>query len=102
MSAAPLGKPASSRQPPGQVIQARQQLGPSGGINFGSTGWYRTEGVSGYNAFEAGLQYTGGRTSLLVAYTYSKSMDDSSAATEQVMPFDPGLEWALSAFNVTQ
>jgi hypothetical protein len=85
----------------GQVIEARQQLGPSGGVNFGSTGWYRTEGTSGYNAFEAGLQYTGGRTSILVAYTYSKSMDDSSAATEQVMPFDPGLEWALSAFNVT-
>jgi hypothetical protein len=29
-------------------------------------------------------------------------MDDSSSATEQVMPFKPGMEWALSAFNVTQ
>ena len=86
----------------GQVIEARQELGPSGGINFGSTGWYRTMGASSYNALEAGLQYTGGRTSILVAYTYSKSMDDSSAATEQVQPFDPGLEWALSAFNITQ
>jgi hypothetical protein len=86
----------------GQVIQARQQLGPSGGTNFGSTGWYRTMGGSSYNALESSLQYSGGRTSILVAYTYSKSMDDSSAATEQVMPFNPGLEWALSAFNVTQ
>ncbi len=86
----------------GQVIQARQQLGPSGGTNFGSTGWYRTMGGSSYNALESSLQYSGGRTSILVAYTYSKSMDDSSAATEQVMPLNPGLEWALSAFNVTQ
>lgn len=85
----------------GQVIEARQQLGPSGGVNFGSTGWYRTMGASSYNALESSLQYTGGRTSLLVAYTYSKSMDDSSGVKEQVMPFNPGLEWALSAFNVT-
>ncbi len=84
------------------MIQARQQLGPSGGINFGSTGWYRTMGGSSYNALEGSLQYTSGRTSILVAYTYSKAMDDSSAVTEQVQPFDPGLEWALSAFNVTQ
>jgi hypothetical protein len=27
-------------------------------------------------------------------------MDDSSAVTEQVMPLNPKLEWALSAFNV--
>ena len=28
----------------GQTVEARQQLGPSGGVNFGSTGWYRTMG----------------------------------------------------------
>jgi hypothetical protein len=86
----------------GQTIETRQQLGPNGGVNFGSTGWYRTMGGSSYNALEASLQYTGGRTSILVSYTYSKALDDSSAATEQVMPFNPGLEWALSAFNVKQ
>ncbi len=85
----------------GQAIQARQQLGPSGGVNFGSLAWFRTLGASSYNALEATVKYSSGRTSLLGAYTYSKSMDDSSSDTEQVMPFDPGLEWALSAFNVT-
>ena len=85
----------------GQTVEARQQLGPSGGVNFGSTGWYRTMGSSAYNALEGSLQYTAGRTSVLVSYTYSKSLDNSSAATEQIQPFDPGLEWALSAFNVT-
>lgn len=85
----------------GQVIQARQQLGPNGGTNFGSTGWYRTMGASAYNSLQASLQYNEGRTSILVAYTYSKSMDDSSSATEEVFPFDPGRLWALSAFNVT-
>lgn len=85
----------------GQTVEPRQQLGSSGGINFGSDGWYRTMGASAYNALESSLQYTGGRTTVLVSYTYSKAMDDSSAATEQVMPLDPKLEWALSAFNVT-
>jgi hypothetical protein len=29
-------------------------------------------------------------------------MDNSSSATEQVMPYDPALEWGLSAFNGKQ
>ncbi|MGH2510778.1 MAG: TonB-dependent receptor, partial [Ktedonobacteraceae bacterium] len=81
----------------GQVIRARQQLS----AHFGSTGWYRTAGTSNYNALEGSLQYSSGRSSLLVAYTYGKSMDDSSSPTEGVYPFDPMKEYALSAFNVT-
>lgn len=84
----------------GQVIEARQQLGLNGGVNIGSTGWFRTMGSSAYHALEATFRYTHGPTSILAAYTYGKAMDDSSSATEQVMPFKPGLEWALSAFNV--
>lgn len=83
----------------GQTVQPRQQLGAAG-LNFGSTGWYRTMGASSYNALEASLQYTKNRTAVLVAYTFGKSMDDSSAPTEQVMPFNPRMEWALSAFDV--
>ena len=84
----------------GQVIQARQQLGPSGGSNFGSDGWFRTMGSSAFNALEVNLHYTRGRTTALAAYTWGKAMDNSSSATEQVMPLNPGLEWGLSAFNV--
>jgi hypothetical protein len=84
-----------------QVIQARQQLGPNGGTTFGSLGWYRTMGSSSYNALEGSLKFTANRTTVLAAYTYSKSLDNSSAPTEQIMPLNPGLEWALSAFNVT-
>jgi hypothetical protein len=86
----------------GQVIQARQQLGPLGGSNFGSDGWYRTMGSSSFNALEASLHYSRGRTTALAAYTWGKAMDNSSSATEQVMPVSPSLEWGLSAFNVTQ
>jgi hypothetical protein len=86
----------------GQVIEARQQLGPNGGTDFGSTGWFRTMGSSAYHALEATLHYSKGENSVLAGYTFSKAMDDSSSATEQVMPFDPSLEWGLSAFNIKQ
>lgn len=85
----------------GQVIQARQQLGPNGGSNFGSNGWYRTMGNSSYNALEVSLRHTTGRLTLLGAYTYSKSMDNSSSPTEQPMPFNPSQSKALSAFDLT-
>lgn len=81
----------------GQTVVPRQRLG----ANFGSDGWWSTEGVSSYNALEASVQYNHGRTAILASYTYSKGMDDASAMTEQVQPFNPSLEWALSAFNVS-
>ena len=97
----PFGETGVFTTASNQTIEARQQLGPQGGTQFGSLGWYRTLGSSSYNALEGSLQYSAKRTTILAAYTYSKSLDVSSAATEQVMPFNPGLERALSAFNVT-
>lgn len=85
----------------GQVIQARQQLGPTGGSDFGSTGWFRTLGNSSYNSLAVTVRHTTGRLTLLGAYTYSKSMDNASTPTDQVYPFDPGRSKALSAFDLT-
>jgi len=85
----------------GQVIEARQELGPNGGTNFGSNGYYRTAGNSTYNALEVSLRRTVGSMSLLGSYTYSKSMDQSSSGIDQVNPFDPSLSRALSDFDMT-
>jgi hypothetical protein len=98
----PNGETGTFTTAAGQTVEVRQQLGPMGGVNFGSTGWYRTMGGSSYNALESSMQFSHGGSSVLLAYTFSKSLDDSSAATEQVQPYNPGLEWALSAFNVKQ
>jgi hypothetical protein len=86
--------------PSGQVIMPRQQLGPNGGVNFGSTGWFRTIGHSSYNALEVSMRHTTGRLTLLGGYTYSKSMDNSSSPQDQVYPFNPNLSTALSAWDV--
>jgi hypothetical protein len=96
----PFSETGTFTRATGQVIQARQQLGPNGGTDFGSTGWFRTLGNSSYNAFEISLRHTSGRLTLLGAYTYSKSMDDSSTPTDQVYPFNPGLSRALSSFDL--
>ena len=97
----PYSETGSFTTTSGQSIQARQQLGPNGGINFGSTGWFRTIGNSSYNALEVSVRHTTGRLTLLGAYTYSKSMDNSSSPTDLVYPFNPGLSKALSAFDLT-
>jgi hypothetical protein len=85
----------------GQVIMPRNQLGPNGGVDFGSTGWFRTMGHSSYNALEVSMRHTTGRLTLLAGYTYSKSMDNSSSPADQVYPFNPNLSTCLSAWDVT-
>lgn len=84
----------------GQVIYARQQPGLAPGA-FGGVSWYDTAGSSAYNALQTSLQYNSGPLWLLAGYTYSKAMDTASSATDPVVPYDPGSQWGLSDFNVT-
>jgi outer membrane receptor protein involved in Fe transport len=74
---------------------------PIFGPNFGSNGYFITDGQSGYNSFQLNLRHTSGRLNTLVGYTYSKSLDNSSGYGEQVNPFNPKLSMGLSAFDVT-
>lgn len=82
----------------GQVINGtRTRLGP----NFSSDGLYSSMGNSNYNALEITLRHNTRRLALLAGYTYSKSLDQSSALPEQVNPLNPNLSKALSAFDLT-
>ena len=47
------------------------------------------------------MRHTSGPLQLLAAYTYSKSLDQSSNLGEQVNPLNPSLSRALSAFDMT-
>ncbi|MGB6942170.1 MAG: carboxypeptidase regulatory-like domain-containing protein [Bryobacteraceae bacterium] len=83
----------------GQVIQGtRGPLGP----NFGSDTYETTIGNSSYNSLQVTLRHTSGPLQLLAAYTYSKSLDQSSNLGEEVNPLNPSLSRALSAFDITQ
>jgi hypothetical protein len=81
----------------GQTINGtRGPLGP----NFGSDTNQASIGNSNYNALEVSLRHTSGRLQFFAAYTFSKSMDQSSNVGEEVNPVDPALSRALSAFDV--
>ncbi len=83
----------------GQVINGtRGPLGP----NFGSDTLETTIGNSNYNSLQVTLRHSSGPLQLLAAYTYSKSLDQSSNLGEEVNPLNPSLSRALSSFDITQ
>jgi hypothetical protein len=81
----------------GQVNGTRGPLGS----NFGSNALQSTIGYANYNALELSARHTSGRLEFSAAYTYSKSLDQSSNIGEEVNPFNPALSYALSSFDVT-
>jgi hypothetical protein len=81
----------------GLVDGTRGPLGP----NFGSNALQSTIGRANYNALELSARHTSGRLEFSAAYTYSKSLDQSSNIGEEVNPFNPSLSYALSSFDVT-
>ena len=68
---------------------------------FGSNGYFISNGTSSYNSLQVNFRHSSGPLNVLVGYTYSKSLDDSSGYGEQVNPFSPKLSRGLSAFDVT-
>lgn len=80
----------------GQVNGTRGPLGS----NFGSNANQSNIGHANYNALELSARHTTGRLQFSAAYTYGKTMDQSSNIGEEVNPFNPALSYAISAFDV--
>ncbi|MGC2211362.1 MAG: TonB-dependent receptor, partial [Candidatus Korobacteraceae bacterium] len=68
--------------------------------NFGAITYQKTIGFSNYNSFEATLRHTTRSLELMAAYTYGKSLDDSSSLSEPVYPMGAALTKAPSAFDL--
>jgi hypothetical protein len=82
----------------GQVNGTRGPLG----ANFGSNALQSNIGHANYNALELSARHTSNRLEISAAYTFSKSLDQSSNIGEEVNPFNPALSYALSSFDVKQ
>jgi hypothetical protein len=80
----------------GQVNGTRGPLGS----NFGSNALQSNIGHANYNSLELSARHTSGRLQFSAAYTYGKSLDQSSNIGEEVNPFNPALSYGLSAFDV--
>jgi Carboxypeptidase regulatory-like domain len=84
-------------RPDGTIVNGtRGPLGP----NFGSNALQTTIGHSNYNALMLNSHYISKRLELIAAYTYSKSLDESSNLGEEVNPINPALSYALSSFDL--
>jgi hypothetical protein len=70
------------------------------GSNFGSDALQSNIGTASYNSLQLSARHTSGRLEFDAAYTYSKSLDQSSNIGEEVNPFNPALSYAISAFDV--
>ncbi|GAC1616646.1 MAG: hypothetical protein PVS2B2_00940 [Candidatus Acidiferrum sp.] len=71
------------------------------GINFGSNHYFATIGNSAYNSAQLNWRHTSDRLQLLLGYTFSKSIDNSSGYGEQINPVNPRITRGLSAFDST-
>jgi hypothetical protein len=72
------------------------------GSNFGSNALQSNIGYANYNALELSVRHTSGRLEFSGAYTYGKSLDQSSNVGEEVNPFNHALSYAVSSFDVKQ
>ena len=74
-------------------------LGPV--VAIGNDSYFITSGQSSYNSAQVNYRHTSDRLQVLLAYTYSKAMDNSSGYGEQMNPIDPRKSIGLSAFDST-
>jgi hypothetical protein len=72
-----------------------------GQLDFGESEWISNLANSNYNAVQATLEKRVGAWTFLGAYTYSKALDNGSGFLDYVNPFNPKLNKALSAFDMT-
>jgi len=70
-------------------------------LDFIDGNYEATLGNSNYDALQLTLNKTRGPLRFLAAYTYSKSLDNSSEMKDYVNPFNPRLSKALSSFDMT-
>jgi len=83
----------------GQVINGtRAPFGP----NFGSNAYMESIANSSYNSLQASLQHKDKYGNFMLAYTWSKSMDNGSGTLDATNPYNPGATRALSIFDVPQ
>ena len=70
------------------------------GSNFSNNSFQGSFGNSSYNSFQSSLRHTGKRLDLMLAYTFSKSIDLASSISDPINPFNYRATRALSAFDL--
>jgi carboxypeptidase family protein len=74
----------------------RGPLGPK----FHNDDYDASIGNSNYNSFQASLRHSGKQLDVMLAYTFSKSIDQSSSISDPINPFNFRATRALSAWDL--
>ncbi|MGO9227932.1 MAG: carboxypeptidase regulatory-like domain-containing protein [Bryobacteraceae bacterium] len=93
----PFGESGVYTTAAGTVIQGTRTTLSS---QFAAVTYQKTIGNSNFNSLAATLRHSRGPIDLLAAYTYGKSLDQSSSLSEAVNPVNPNLCKAPSAFDL--
>jgi len=80
----------------GSSVQVRGPFNAS----FDGITYQKTIGFSNYNSFEATVRHTSATMEVMAAYTYGKSLDDSSSLSEPVYAMGAAMSKAVSAFDL--
>lgn len=68
--------------------------------NFDGITYQKTIGFSNFNSLEASVRHSSASMEWNIAYTYGKSIDDSSSLSEPVYPMGAAFSKAISAFDL--
>ena len=93
----PFAEDATYITAAGQTVNGTR--GPMGS-NFSNDDYQSSFGNSSYNSFQTSLRHTGKWLDLMLAYTFSKSIDQASSISDPVNPFNYRATRALSAFDL--
>ena len=93
----PFAEDATYVTAAGQTIDGtRGPFGP----NFSNDDYQSSIGNSSYNSFQASLRHNGRGLDVMLAYTFSKSIDQASSISDIVNPFNYRATRALSAWDL--
>ena len=71
-----------------------------GSLALGSNPWMKASAGSGYNSLQSSLEHRDRYENFLLAYTWSKSIDNSSDVFDTTNPYDPRQSRGLSYHDV--
>lgn len=93
----PRGESNSYTLKNGTVVPGTRPLG----LAFGSNPYLLTQAMSNFNSLQTNLKHTSRMWDVMIAYTFGRSFDNSSAMTDPTNPINPRESYALSSYNVT-
>ena len=94
----PEGEDTTYHTVDGRIIQGtRGPFGP----NFSNNDFQGSFGNSSYNSLQASIRHSAKGLDVMIAYTYSKSLDEASSISDVVDPFNYSRMRGLSAWDLT-